>query len=599
MMKRNPLFLKLFYSFIPAITLGLLTLTVVVNYSTQNFYQNLIKQQLNDRTSNIISWLNTIQLNDENIQNICQESSNDKSVRVTIINTMGTVIGDSHNEVAIMDNHLNRPEIIEANKTGIGYAQRYSKTLKENLMYFAVSDTIQNENWIVRVSIPIAEYRSIISDLQNKIILFGIFVSIALLYISYFISKQITAPIENIRKKTEEYVSTLKMSQPLEIPNTKELASLALSLNKMAKELNKRIKQIQNEKDDKESLLSSMQEGIIAINNNNKIISINNIAIEYLNLTKKTLLKEKYTKVIKNEAILSIIETSIKKDARQYHVFEKEIEIIKNKRRFFLINSSPLIRSNKNKGVVIVLNDITLKKQLEKVRQDFVANVSHELKTPITSIVGFVEILNQTDLSKSEHDLFLSKILNHTNRMNAIIDDLLKLSKIESQEEDDSIILMKQNLYTILDGAKEDMKDHLANRRNIVEIDCDDDILVNADAQLLREAFVNLLENAGKYGFSDTPIKISVNAKKRLHIHFDNYGEEIKKKHWERIFQRFYRVDKSRDREAGGTGLGLAIVKHITFVHGGEIKVFSSENKKTRFTIMLPLVSKNQKKLKV
>ena len=227
MMKRNPLFLKLFYSFIPAITLGVLTLTVVVNYSTQNFYQNLIKQQLNDRTSNIISWLSTIQLNDENIQNICQKSSNDKSVRVTIINTMGIVIGDSHNEVSIMDNHLNRPEIIEANKMGIGYAQRYSKTLKENLMYFAVSDTIQNENWIVRVSIPIAEYRSIISDLQNKIILFGIFVSIALLYISYFISKQITAPIENIRKKTEEYVSTLKMSHPLEIPNTKELASLA------------------------------------------------------------------------------------------------------------------------------------------------------------------------------------------------------------------------------------------------------------------------------------------------------------------------------------------------------------------------------------
>ena len=151
------------------------------------------------------------------------------------------------------------------------------------------------------------------------------------MYISYFISKQITAPIENIRKKTEEYVSTLKMSHPLEIPNTKELASLALSLNKMAKELNKRIKQIQNEKDDKESLLSSMQEGILAINNNKKIISINNIAIEYLNLTKKTLLKEKYTKVIKNEVILSIIETSLKKDGRQYHVFEKKLKLLKIK----------------------------------------------------------------------------------------------------------------------------------------------------------------------------------------------------------------------------------------------------------------------------
>ena len=238
------------------------------------------------------------------------------------------------------------------------------------------------------------------------------------------------------------------------------------------------------------------------------------------------------------------------------------------------------------------MNEITLKKQLEKVRQDFVANVSHELKTPITSIVASVEILDRDDLTKNERDQFLEKILNHTNRMNAIIDDLLKLSKIESQEEDDSIFLQEQDLFPILLGAKQDIENSSPSVLNNIEIICNDDVLVKGDSQLLREAFLNLLENAGKYGFPNTPIQISAEKKKRLHIHFDNKGNEIKEKHWGRIFQRFYRVDKSRDRKAGGTGLGLAIVKHIIFVHQGEIKVSFSENKKTRFTIILPLVSK-------
>ncbi|MAI86917.1 MAG: hypothetical protein CMF99_07145 [Candidatus Marinimicrobia bacterium] len=591
-MKRRPLFLKLFYTFFPLITLGVLLLILAVNISTQNFYKSLIEQQLKDRTSNIFNWLKKTDLSEKNIQYICNKSSNNKRVRITIVNNRGTVVGDSHKTASLMDNHLNRPEIKEAISNGTGLETRFSNTLQKELMYYASSEIVQKNTWIVRVSIPIDEYSVIISDLQYKIILFGLVVSFALLYLSYFISKQITAPIDNMRKKTEQYVSTLQTSRPLDIPKTKELASLALSLNKMAKELDERIKQIQDEKEDKESLLSSMQEGIIAINKKGKIISINDIGIDYLNITTKEILKQHFSKIIKHKKLLSIIETSIEKESKTHHVFEQEIAIKRHKKRFFLINSSPLVRSNNYKGVLIILNDITLRKQLEKVRQDFVANVSHELKTPITSIVASVEILDRDDLTKNERDQFLEKILNHTNRMNAIIDDLLKLSKIESQEEDDSIFLQEQDLFPILLGAKQDIENSSPNVLNNIEIICNDDVLVKGDSQLLREAFLNLLENAGKYGFPNTPIQISAEKKKRLHIHFDNKGNEIKEKHWGRIFQRFYRVDKSRDRKAGGTGLGLAIVKHIIFVHQGEIKVSSSENKKTRFTITLPLVSK-------
>ena len=591
-MKRRPLFLKFFYTFVPVITLGVLFLILGVNVSTHAFYKSLIEQQLKDRSSNIFSWLKKTELTQPNIQYICSQSSNNKRVRITIINDQGRVIGDSHKTASFMDNHSNRPEIKEALSRGFGLASRYSETLQKDLMYYASSEKVLNNTWVVRVSIPIDEYSVIISDLQKKIIWFGLIVSIALLYLSYFISKQITAPIETIRKSTENYVNKMKMSRPLEVPQTKELASLAISLNKMAKELDKRIKQIKIEKEEKESLLSSMQEGIIAINNNGKIISINNIAIDYLNITKKKILKQHFSNIIKHKKILSIIETSIEKQSKTHHVLEQEVAIKRHKKRFFLINSSPLVRSSKYKGVLIILNDITLRRQLEKVRQDFVANVSHELKTPITSIVASVEILDRDDLTKSERDQFLEKILNHTNRMNAIIDDLLKLSKIESQEEDDSIFLQEQDLFPILLGAKQDIENSSLNALNNIEIIYNDDVFVKGDSQLLREAFLNLIENAGKYGFPNTPIQISVEKKTRLHIHFDNKGNEIKEKHWERIFQRFYRVDKSRDRKAGGTGLGLAIVKHIIFIHQGEIKVSFSENKKTRLTIILPLVSK-------
>ena len=590
-MKRRPLFLKFFFTFLPVISLGVLFLTLAVNVSTEAFYNTLIEQQLKDRSSNIFNWLRKTELSEANIQYICNKSSNNKRVRITIINNEGNVIGDSHKTASLMDNHFNRPEIKEAISNGFGLETRFSNTLQKELMYYASSGIISKNTWVVRVSIPIDEYSVIITDLQYKIILFGFIVSFILLYLSYFISKQITAPIDNIRKKTEEYVSTLHMSRPFDIPKTKELASLAISLNKMAKELDKRIKQIQNEKEDKESLLSSMQEGIVAVDKNGKIISINDIAKDYLNINKKNPLKKKYSDIIKIRKVNSIIDQNISKNAINKYVFEQEISIKKNKTRFFLLHSSPLVRTHKNRGVLIVLTDITFKKQLEKVRQDFVANVSHELKTPITSITGFLEILNRDDISKEEHDLFLEKIQNHTYRMNLIIDDLLKLSKIESQEEDNSIYLNKQLLLPILEGAKEDVRNTLGKNNISIQIACDKNVSIKGDSLLLREALVNLFENAGKYGYPNSIVKAICEKQKMVLIHIENQGDKIKEKHWERIFQRFYRIDKSRDRKAGGTGLGLAIVKHITFVHGGEIKVSFSQNKKTRFTISLPLVS--------
>jgi len=188
----------------------------------------------------------------------------------------------------------------------------------------------------------------------------------------------------------------------------------------------------------------------------------------------------------------------------------------------------------------------------------------------------------------NEQKHYLEKVVNQTNRLNAIIDDLLKLSKIESQEEDNTIILKPQNLKPILISAKDDIYGLIEKNENTISINCVESMTANVDSQLLREAVINLLENSIKYGDTNGPLKIMVEKDSKIKIHVENIGNPINKKYQKRIFQRFYRIDKSRTRKAGGTGLGLAIVKHIAIVHGGEVSVKSLENRVTRFTISLP-----------
>ena len=279
----------------------------------------------------------------------------------------------------------------------------------------------------------------------------------------------------------------------------------------------------------------------------------------------------------------------MKKTLYNNQKIEDEVAIKDKKKRYFLIYGTPLIRQNETSGILIVLNDITFQKQLESVRQDFVANVSHELKTPITSILGYIEIINNSKVEESDKKLFLTKVLNQTNRMNAIIDDLLKLSKIESHEEDGSIEISPHYLFPIFNGAKEDVTPKCDKNGNSVRIKCPKDLMINCDPQILQEAVYNLLENAVKYGESGSEIVIGIFITDNFNIYVDNYGQKISKRHKDKIFQRFYRIDKSRDRKAGGTGLGLAIVKHIAFVHDGDVSVERTKEEKTRFKLILPI----------
>ena len=585
-MNRRPLFKQLFFTFIPIVLIGIIALIVLVNQFTRNFYFSQTTNDLRSRAQLISLTINDKSLKSNLIQEYVDQASLTGDMRITIVRKDGVVFGDSHKNHRQMDNHKNRPEIIEAIQFGEGTSNRFSSTIQEDQIYFALNPNNNEEIYIIRVSVSLNELEDSMADLQSKILIIGFIIGLFCLLISFYFSKQLTTPLEAMRLEAEKYVSTLKLSTPIPIPKTKELASLAISLNQIAMELDKRIKKMQLDKTEKESILSSMQEGLLALNKKTEILSINDIAVDYLNIKKEIAVGTEISTLSKNKKLLSIIKKVSKKNTR----IQQEIVIKGNKKRYFLISGSPLKRGGKKSGVLMLINDITLQKQLESVRQDFVANVSHELKTPITSIIGYLELIDQGQLKDEQKKLFLNKVFNHTNRMNAIIDDLLKLSKIESQEDDNSIELMPTPLSQIIDGSVDDLNTLTSKNNNKILVVCNESIMVNADPQLLREAIINLLENAVKYGTTGTDIKINVDQTETTNIQVINEGEVIPDKHRDRIFQRFYRIDKSRDREAGGTGLGLAIVKHISLVHGGEVGVSFSDNSETCFTISLPIL---------
>lgn len=270
---------------------------------------------------------------------------------------------------------------------------------------------------------------------------------------------------------------------------------------------------------------------------------------------------------------------------------EKEISVSTGEERY-LFGHGTLIRDIEGKmvGALFVLSDITRLRRLENVRKDFVANVSHEIKTPITAIKGFVELLRD-DGKKDEQDVkrFLEIISKHVNRLEAIIDDLLNLSRIEKEAETEGVQLMESEIKDVLDSAIQISKP-LADSKGVeIGLSCDDGLTARINPPLLEQAVINLLDNAIKYSNDKRPVTIEAKYdEKELLIHIIDNGRGIEQEHLTRIFERFYRVDKARSRALGGTGLGLAIVKHIVLAHGGHVSVISTPGKGSTFTIHLP-----------
>lgn len=518
-----------------------------------------------------------------------KNASESASVRVSLINKEGLVAYDSERDWTMMENHRNRPEIKLAYEGKIGISQRYSSTIEMDMYYVAVLYENNNENYVLRVSMPLSK----IADANRRTFIDIVLVSIVGILLSLGIggevSRRITKPIKDLTAITKR-VANGHYDERIYIKSGDEMGELAHNFNVMSDEVNKSIMEINERNIQTNAILSSMINGVIAVDNSKKVMFVNSSAEQMFSFKESDIVGKHILKVLRNNKLDDQIHNMISNNI----MMRIEIEVDEPERRIFNLYSNPIVSSavgNEKIGVVIIIQDVTEMKKLENMRKDFVANVSHELKTPLTSIKGFVETL--LDGAAEQNDVrekFLGIIDVEVERLNSLIEDLLILSEIEKNEtvanhEDIHIFRSTRNIMEMLN--------EVSKARGIsLLFNCEETLpTLLGNEGWFKQMIVNLVDNAIKYTNEGGEVRVNITHEdESIKLSVKDNGVGISDEHLERLFERFYRVDKARSRSIGGTGLGLAIVKHVVISFDGRIDVNSTYGEGTEFVVTLPLI---------
>jgi two-component system phosphate regulon sensor histidine kinase PhoR len=506
--------------------------------------------------------------------------------RITLIAEDGKVLGDSHESPEIMESHESRPEILRARDEGIGWATRYSRTLGERMVYVAIRATGPGDVAIVRAALPEIALANALRDFHRRMAFGAVLIGALAGLVTLAAARRISRPLEDIRNAAGRFASG-DLSFRIPTTGSEETAGLAQAMNDMAAQLGDRIHTVLNQRNEQEAVLSSMVEGVLAVDSKERVLTMNHAAGNLLAIAPPEALGRTLQEITRNSEIHDFARRALRADGPT----EQDLTFHAGDARSIQAHGAPIHDADGHRlGVVIVLNDVTRLRRLESIRQDFVANVSHELKTPITSIKGFVETLRDGAMNDAEDaSRFLAIIARQADRLGAIIEDLLSLSRIE-QDANQGAPLERWTtpLREVLAGAIESCRMKAGEKSIEIDLECSEDIKVEANAPLLEQALVNLIDNAIKYSPDGARVRVSAQQdKKATAISVADDGCGIAEGHVGRLFERFYRVDKARSRQLGGTGLGLAIVKHIALAHGGRVSVESRPNQGSTFTLHL------------
>jgi two-component system phosphate regulon sensor histidine kinase PhoR len=589
MKKSKKLIWQIFPAFLLITLLSLLAVSWYASNSLQHFFLDQTAADLKIRALLVEKQIaaHLIPLDAAEVDAICKEFGKQSATRITVILPSGQVIGDSRETPRQMDNHADRPEIVMALKGKPGQSIRYSNTLRQQMIYVAVPlQRNQSTLGVIRTSVPITSIKGELRSIQTKIALGGLLIAVLAAWISLLISRRIIRPIEEMKNGTDRFANG-DLTHRLATPASEELASLAEALNQMAAQLDRRIKTIVSQRNELETVLASMLEGVVAIDNEERIININAAAAGFFDCNPEECPGRNLQEVIRNSALQLFVRKSISSKVPK----EDDISLYHNGEKTLHLQSSPLLDANKEHiGTLVVFDDVTHLRRLEDMRRDFVANVSHEIKTPLTAIKGFVETLRLGDVDKPEEsERFLGIIQKHVDRLSFIVEDLLSLSRIEQEDERKAIQIEKGKILDVFKSAIQICRSKAEEKKIDIHPICEAQLTSWFDSSLLEQAVVNLLDNAIKYSEPNSTIHLKANLKDaEVKIIVKDRGIGIAKKHLPRLFERFYRVDKARSRNLGGTGLGLAIVKHIAQAHGGNVTVESTLGEGSVFTIHLP-----------
>jgi two-component system phosphate regulon sensor histidine kinase PhoR len=583
---------QIFPSYLVITLLALIAFAINVSFLIDSFFINQTHQTLEVRAQLagevMETAINTMNL--DQIDAACKKLGQETKTRITVIESSGRVLGESDRAPQTMESHLMRPEVQQALKEQVGFDIRPSATLEQRMMYVAVPVLRNNQVVaVVRTSIPLVEIQHTLNKLTRSVIQYGLVIALILAGVSLWYSWRLSRPLVLLRQGAEEFAQG-RLTHKLDVSGCDETAELAKTMNTMAEELDHRIQSTIRQQNEQQAVFAAMLEGVIAFDAAGKCLTLNTAAGKLLGLEASSAIGRTVGELVRNSDLQLFVQDAL----QSIQPAEKTVLMSEPARQesYLQVRASALLdSSNRHIGTLIVLNDMTRIHRLEQVRRDFVANVSHELKTPITSIHGFIETLLDGAVDNPENaKRFLNIVARQTDRLNSIIEDLLLLCELEQQDETVRVPRQVCIIRDILNSAVELCR-HKADERTIqLDVECPPELKSNVNASLLEQAVLNLADNAVKYSSPGGKVIISAGTEQNdLVIRVQDFGCGIAPEHQSRIFERFYRVDKARSRQMGGTGLGLAIVKHIAQYHQGTISVQSALGKGSVFTLALPL----------
>jgi two-component system phosphate regulon sensor histidine kinase PhoR len=586
-MKKN-LFYKIFFSYLVIISLSFLLLDLFLREEVEKNLTSQIETEM-------MSYAKIIDLSPrEKITEQIGEMANISNCRVTLIDARGKVFADSEKDVTQMENHSNRPEVQEARLKGSGKSVRFSSSLNIDMLYVAV--TIRNGekiNGYVRLARPLHDVQKVIQKMYESILGASAIAVIVSLLIALFISYRLAEPIRAMERFTEK----LRQGEPVGailLNTADETKKLADNINFLVEELKDKIRIANEEKSKLMTALTSMTEGVLIINAQGLIEFVSPVLGDMLSVRYEDVFGKTLMEAFRSAELQKIL-TEFKRTGEN---ITREITLDMAEAVILNVSVSAVHGYPQEDKTMIVFHDVTRLKKLEKVKEDFVANVTHEIRTPLTAIIGYLETIKNGAIGNiDETKKFVDIILNQAERLNRLVEDLLTLSHIELKElkfnfENVSINAAITNVISLVEAKAKEKKITIHNnvRENFP--------MIRADKDKLTQIFVNILDNAVK--FTPESGRITIVAKEAdayTAVSISDTGIGVPRDEIQRLGERFYRVDRSRSRDLGGTGLGLSIVKHLMIVHGGRMEIESELGRGTTVSLLFPLAKKEQNRV--
>ncbi|MGU3981112.1 two-component system histidine kinase PnpS [Listeria monocytogenes] len=585
------LWLKIGLSFFILFFVVMVIVGVFSGELMKSTYLNMKENQLEDDAKILLQTTNMENLDLDKdaatIQKSLDPLGEDIDARITVIDSKGDVVADTKKDPEKLDNHMNRPEVTDILKKGesVGISIRESDSLGYSMLYVAVPVKHQGKtDGVLRISISLESVDAAVAKLWgNLALIFGIALVI-IAAISVFIARKITRPVREIIEVSTD-LANHKYDSRIHGKISGELQDLYISVNTLAESLETQMFEIKQNEQRLNAIVQNLVSGVMLINVDKQVIMTNRTMYQILGETEIT--GKPFYEVIKSFALSQLIEATFETKTIQ----QKEIILYFPREMILDASVSPILGENGEiTGIILLLHDITQIRHLENVRSEFVTNVSHELKTPVTALKGFAETL----LDGAMYDevllkKFLTIIKEESDRLHRLIMDILALSRIEQNPVAENVELVdideviEQSARTIFEMATE------KNIRVTIPEKTSASVMIETDRDKLQQIIINLLSNAINYTPVDGKVEVKlIEQEAEVIIEVTDNGIGIPAKDIDRVFERFYRVDKARSRHSGGTGLGLSIVKHLVENCGGRIEVESQEEVGSTFRVTLP-----------